>query len=210
MQVFLRAAAGHRLFPALWVAATTGVRRSELLGLRWNDIDLSAATMSINRGLVAVAYEIHESRGKTRNSRRRLDLDPTTVDVLTAWNGWQRAEQVAVGSEDNGWVFADAEDKPVHPHSISQSFERIVTRAGVPSIRFHDLRGTHATLLIKAGVPVKVVSERLGHATPAFTIDICQHVLPGMQADAARVFEQLIAPAASTDVAQLKRRRKTA
>lgn len=209
LQAFLRCAAGHRLFPALWPAAMTGVRRSELLGLRWDDIDLEAATMSINRGLVAVAYELHESRGKTRNSRRRIDLDPTTVNILDAWRGWQETERAAVGT-DNGWVFTDADSGPIHPHAISQTFEAIVARAGVPSIRFHDVRHTHATLLIKAGVPVKVVSERLGHATPAFTIDTYQHVLPGMQADAARVFEQLIAPAASTDPARLKRRRKTA
>jgi len=210
LQAFLRCAAGHRLFPAFWLAATTGVRRSELLGLRWDDIDLTAATISVNRGLVAVAYEVHESRGKTRNSRRRIDLDPTTVAVLDGWRGWQQAEQAAVSAEDSGWVFTDADGKPVHPHSISQTFERIGARAGVPLIRFHDVRGTHATLLIKAGVPVKVVSERLGHANPAFTIDTYQHVLPGMQADAARVFEQLIAPAASTDAVRLKRRRKTA
>lgn len=187
-----------------------GVRRSELLGPRWDDIDLTASAMSVNRGLVAVAYEVHESRGKTRNSRRRIDLDPTTVTVLIAWRGWQEAEQAAVGAEGRGWAFADTDGGPIHPHVISQAFERIVARAGVPPFRFHDLRGTHATLLIKAGVPVKVVSERLGHATPAFTISTYQHVLPGMQADAARVFEQLIAPAASTDAARLKRRRKSA
>ena len=165
--------------------------------------------MSVNRGLVAVAYEVHESRGKTRNSRRRIDLDPTTVAVLDGWHGWQQAERAAVGIEDDGWVFTDADGGPVHPHAISQAFERIATRAPVPPIRFHDLRGTHATLLIKAGVPVKVVS---GSVTPppAFTIDAYQHVLPGMQADTARVFEQLIASTTSTDAARLKRRRKTA
>ena len=80
----------------------------------------------------------------------------------------------------------------MHPHSISQAFERISRNAGLPAIRFHDLRHTHATLLIKEGVPVKVVSERLGHATTAFTIETYQHVLPGMQADAASLFGQLI------------------
>ena len=210
LQVFLRSAAGHRLFPAFWLAATTGVRRSELLGLRWDDIDLRDATLSVNRGLVAVGYELHESRGKTRNSRRRIDLDPTTVSVLTAWRGWQKAEHAAVGIEDRGWIFTDAEGNPVHPHAISQAFERIATRAGVPAIRLHDLRHTHATLLLKAGAHVKVVSERLGHANPAFTIETYQHVLPGMQADAARVFEQLVASSTSTDPGRFKRRKKTA
>jgi integrase len=215
LQAFLRTAAGHRLFPAFWVAASTGMRRNELLGLRWKDFDQSAATLSINRGLIAVAYELHETRGKTRNARRRVDLDSTTVAILTTWREWQRAEQQAVGIDTAGWIFTDGHGEPVHPHAISQAFERIARRADVPIIRLHDLRHTHGTLLIKAGVPVKVVSERLGHATPAFTIDTYQHVLPGMQADAARVFEQLIAPQLlpapiSRERTRLKRREKTA
>lgn len=192
LQAFLEAAAGHRLFPAFWVLAATGMRRSELLGLRWDDMDLKRARVSVNRGLVAVAYEIHESRGKTPNSRRAIDLDPTTVKVLKAWRDWQKTEQEAAGVESEGWVFTNTDGKPVHPHSISQTFERIAVKAGVPRIRLHDVRHTHGTLLIKAGVPVKVVSERLGHANPAFTIDTYQHVLPGMQAEAARIFEKLI------------------
>ncbi len=98
-----------------------------------------------------------------------------------------------VGIEPAGWVFSDVEGNPIHPHSLSQTFKRIVARASVPKIRLHDIRHTHGTLLIKAGVPVKVVSERLGHSNPAFTIDTYQHILPGMQAEAARLFEKLIA-----------------
>jgi integrase len=192
LQAFLQATAGHRLFPAFWLLASTGMRRSELLGLRWDDVDFKKARVSINRGLVAVAYEVRESRGKTPNSRRAIDLDPTTIKVLKAWRDWQRAEQEAAGVESEDWVFTNTDGKPVHPHSISQTFERIANRAGVPRIRLHDIRHTHGTLLIKAGVPVKVVSERLGHGNPAFTIDTYQHVLPGMQAEAARTYEQLI------------------
>ncbi len=92
----------------------------------------------------------------------------------------------------NDHVFTIGDGQPVHPHSISQPFERISRRAGLPVIRFHDLRHSHATLLIKQGIPVKVVSERLGHATTAFTIETYQHVLPGMQSDAACFFGQLI------------------
>lgn len=193
LQAFLREAAGHRLFAALWLLANTGLRRSELLGLKWDDVDLDAATLSINRGLVSIGYELHESRGKTSNSRRAIDLDATTVAVLAAWKRWQYAERTAVGIRSEDWVFADVDGNPIHPHSISQAFERIVARAGVPKVRLHDVRHTHGTLLIKAGVPVKVVSERLGHGNPSFTIDTYQHVLPGMQAEAARIFESLIA-----------------
>ena len=94
--VFLRAAVGHRLFPAFWLAANTGMRRSELLGLKWGDIDLDKATVSINRGLVAIGYELTESRGKTANSRRGIDLDPTTIDVLSAWKAWTTIEQASL------------------------------------------------------------------------------------------------------------------
>ncbi len=198
LQQFLGEAAGHRLFPAFWLIATTGLRRSELLGLKWDDIDLSGATVSINRGLVSVGYELHVSRGKTSNSRRLINIDPTTVDVLAAWRNWQQTEQKVVGIEPAGWVFANAAGQPIHPHSISQTFERIVARADVPKIRLHDMRHTHATLLIKAGVPVKVVSERLGHRNSAFTIDTYQHILPGMQAEAAAIFGSLLQPDAST------------
>jgi integrase len=171
--------------------------------------------LSINRGLVAVGYELHESPGKTRNSRRRIDLDPTTVRVLTAWRAWQHVEREAVGAADPDYIFTDAHAVQVHPHSISQAFERIALRSEVPLIRLHDLRHTHATLVIRAGVPVKVVSERLGHAKTAFTIETYQHVLPGMQAEAARTFEQLVVndvlPAVTpTGEARRKRRRKSA
>ncbi|MCI0677946.1 MAG: site-specific integrase [Actinobacteria bacterium] len=168
------------------------MRRSELLGLRWDDVVFEKKRVSINRGLVEVAYELHESRGKTPNSMRAVDLDPTTVKMLKAWRDWQMTGQEAAGVEPDGWVFTNSDGEPVHPHSICQTFERIAVRAGVPRIRLHDIRHTHGTLLIKAGVPVKVVSERLGHANPAFTVDTYQHVLPGMQAEAAHTFEQLI------------------
>lgn len=192
LRLFLRAAAGHRLFPAYWLAAVTGMRRNELAGLRWSDLDTTHARLSINRGLVAIGYELHHTRGKTKSSRRCVDLGPTTVAVLAGWRALQAAEFAAIGVEDAGWMFTRPDGRPVHPHSISQSFEHIVRRAGVPTIRLHDVRHTAATLLIAAGEPVKVVSERLGHASPTFTIETYQHVLPGMQADAARTIEALV------------------
>lgn len=148
----MRAAAGHRLFAAFWLSAFTGMRRNELLGLRWDDFDAEKATISINRGLVAVDYDVRETRGKTPRSRRRIDLDPTTVAVLTAWRNWQQAEQRAAGIDTAGWMFTDGRGEPIHPHAISQTFERIARRADVPVIRLHDLRHTHGTLLIAAGV----------------------------------------------------------
>jgi len=91
-------------------------------------------------------------------------------------------------------MFTTADGRPLHPHVLSQTFTRLIARAGLPRIRLHDLRHTHATLLLKAGVPLKVVSERLGHSSPAFTMAVYQHVLPGMQRDAAELFVGLIEP----------------
>ena len=141
---------------------------------------------------MAVGYELHEHRRKTPRARRQIDLDPTTLTVINAWRCWQQAEQQAAAINTAGWMFTDGRREPVHPHAVSQTFERIARRASIPVIRLHDLRHTHGTLLIAAGIPVKVVTERLGHAAPGFTIDTYQHVLPRMQAHAARVFEQLI------------------
>ena len=147
---FLRTAAGHRLFPPLWLAAMTGMRRNEVLGLKWDDIDLDRRRLGLNRGLVAIGYEVHQTRGKTRTSRRSIDLDTTTLDVLAGWRAFQRAEFCAVGIEhDHGWVFTDGE--PIHPHALSQAFERIARRAGVPVIRLHDLRVRHEAPCIRAG-----------------------------------------------------------
>jgi len=210
--------AGGLRAPLVPCALGIGVHRvaaQRAAGLRWDDFDAKTATLSINRGLVAVDYELHETRGKTANARRRIDLDPTTVGVLTAWRAWQRTEQEAAGIDAAGWMFTDGDGAPIHPHAVSQTFERIAQRARVRVIRLHDVRHTHGTLLIAAGVPVKVVSERLGHASPVFTIDTYQHVLPGMQADAARVFERLIRPdllpgESSREKTREKRRRKTA
>lgn len=197
LQAFLRAAAGHRLFPALWLSANTGIRRNELLGLRWTDLDTGHARLSINRGLVAVGYELHETRGKTSNARRCINLDQTTLGVLAGWRALQAAEYAAIGVDDPGWMFTTATGQPVHPHSISQTFDRIVRRAPVPVIRLHDLRHTHGSLLIASGINPKVVSERLGHAQFVFTVETYQHTFPGMQADAARTFEALLTPPAT-------------
>ena len=208
LQAFLATAAGHRLFPALWVLAATGMRRSELLGLKWPDIDLTKGAIKLNRGLVSVGYELYESRCKTANARRRIELDPTTVDVLTAWHQWQRAERSAVGAAAPTQVFTDCGGEPVHPDKLTQTFDRLLRRVDLPVIRLHDLRHTHATLLIDAGVPVKVVSEQLGHATAAFTIETYQHVLPAMQASAVDVISTLLA--APVEATRLKTRKKTA
>ena len=169
------------------------MRRGEVLGIRWNDVDLDARRLSVRRSVTCTGYQVHINPTKTRTSRRTVDLDPRTVNVLAEWRAAQDRE---LGERDPiGTVFTRPTGQPPHPHVLSQTFNRLQRTAGVPRIRLHDLRHTHATLLLKAGVPLKVVSERLGHSTPAFTMAVYQHVLPGMQRDAADLFAQMITDA---------------
>ncbi len=189
---FLSAAGGHRLYPALHLTATTGMRRGEIAGLRWGDWNAGLHQLSISRTRQALAGQSTEFDTKTRTSRRCLELDTNTEHVLECWRDRQRNDGHHIGTRDS--MFTNTGGKPLHPESISQLFGRIVARSGLPHIRFHDLRHTHASLLVAAGTPVKVVSERLGHAHPSFTIHTYQHLLPGMSAEAAHRFAALIKP----------------
>lgn len=192
LRVFLGAIRSHRLWPAFHLASHTGMRRGEVLGLRWGDIDFDSARLSVRQALVSVAYDVHVSDVKTSAGRRTIDLDEGTIAVLEAWRASRTSEAGGVPPGDTELVFTKPDGTWVHPDIFSQIFDRKVERLDVPRISFHDLRHTHATLLLRAGVPVKVVSERLGHANVAFTMSVYQHVLPGMQAAAAATFAGLL------------------
>jgi integrase len=186
--------ADERLY-ALWVlAATTGMRRGELLGLRWADLDLDAARVAIRRTVISVGYEVCESEPKTKKGRRTIDIDPTTVAALRAHRARQAEERLAWGPayEDSGRLFARENGSVLHPERVSQLFKKHVRNAGLPAIRFHDVRHTHATLGLAAGVPPKVMSERLGHSTVAFTLDLYTHAVPALQQQAANQVAALI------------------
>ena len=160
----------------------------------FTDVDLVGGRISVDRSLISVGYELHETPGKTRTARRSIDIDSSSVAVLDRWLQLRRDENPAFRRESDDYVFAHRDGSPIHPQVLSDAFEKLVKRSGLPRIRFHDLRHTHATLLLKARVPIKVVSERLGHSTPGFTMATYQQVLPGMQADAARTFSALLEP----------------
>ena len=123
-----------------------------------------------------------------------VDLDPATTAVLRAHRKRQREERLMIGPNwlDTGLVFTMVDGRGWHPDVISRAFARLVERSDLPRIRLHDLRHTHATHLLAANVNVRVVSERLGHASTAFTLDVYGHVLPGQQADAAAAVAALV------------------
>ena len=183
----LRAAHGTRSYPAIVLAATTGMRRGEILGLRWRDLDLDGARL-------AVAVALEETKGglklkapKTGSSRRTITLPEMTVEVLREHRLAMMQERLALGlgRDDDGPVFATLEGGHIRPRNLTKEFARIVKRAKVRRITFHGLRHSHVTSLLRAGVTPKVVSERAGHASVAITLSLYSHALPDMQAEAA-------------------------
>jgi len=193
LKEFLEIVRGHRLEAAWYLSAMTGMRRGEVLGLRWQDIDFEAARASVRQALVSVAYEVLPSTPKNGQARV-VDLDAGTVEKLREHRQRQETEKAEWGRDyqGSGLVFCKEDGTALHPHTFSQAFERIVAKSDLPRIRLHDLRHTHATIALIAGVPVKVISERLGHETPAFTLKQYAHVIPGMQAEAAESVASLV------------------
>jgi integrase len=147
---FLDHVADDRLFPLWRLAAYTGARRSELLGLHWSDVDLDAGTIAIRRARVRIAYEmVDQDRTKAKQSERVVGLDPETVQVLRRWAKAQKAERLAPPWTDSGYVFTAEDGRLVYADHVANRYGRLVAGAGVPAIRFHDLRHTHATLALK-------------------------------------------------------------
>ena len=135
-----------------------------------------------------VGWSLSIADVKTRTGRRTIDVSESALNALRS----HREQDEHDGSDSTGLVFARPDGELLHPEYVSRTFDRLVAKHGLTRIRFHDLRHTHATLLLKSGIPVKVVSERLGHASPGFTLNVYQHVLPSMQAEAAQVFDRLL------------------
>lgn len=193
LRIFLTDLQGHDMYALFYLSASTGMRRGELLGLRWSNIDLDTMLLRVNQQIVSVDYKLIEGDLKTPTSRRTIDLDERTAVVMRKHRRQQIEDQLANGVRANdGYVFARDDGSPTHPDFMSQTFERLTAQSPLPRIRLHDLRHTHATIMLKEGVPVKVVSERLGHASAAFTMTVYQHILPGMQAEAAATFANAV------------------
>ncbi len=189
LRTFLETIASHELYPLYFLSATTGMRRGEIAGLRWSNVDLGAARLTVNQQIVSVEYELVEDDLKTASSRRTIDLDEQTLGMLRRHRRGQLEERMATGRRgDDGFVFAKPDGSPIHPDLVSQTFQRFMAQSDLPKIRLHDLRHTHATILLQQNVHPKVVSERLGHSSIAFTMTVYQHVMPGMQAEAAATF----------------------
>lgn len=183
---FLDHVAGDRL-AALWrVAAMTGMRRGELLGLCWRCVDLDGGRLTVEQQLVVVRGGVGFGPPKTERSRRTVALDEGTVAALHAHRDAQQLERafLAAAYVDKDLVFAREDGEPLYPQRISEAFERHARQAGLPHIRLHGLRHTHATLALTSGVPVHVVAARLGDR-PETLLAVYSHLLPTSDAEAA-------------------------
>ena len=182
---FLELCDGHRLDAAFHLLAMTGARRGEIAGLRWADVDLDGARITIRQSLNTVDAEVYVSSPKSGRGRT-VDLDQSTVEKLREHRNRQLLEKAETwGWEDTGYVFVKKDGSLLDPNTLTRAFRWIVGHSDLPRIRLHDLRHTHASIAVKAGVPIGVVSERLGHASPEFTLHRYAHVMPGMQREAA-------------------------
>jgi len=191
---FLRYVENYRAGALIHLAVMTGMRRGELVALQWDAVDLRRSTVKVRAAATYLDGVETIDVPKTKRSRRTIDLDQRTVSVLKRHRATQREElfELGVKSSTDDRVFANEIGEPMRPHSVGQAFNRLVESSGIPRIRLHDLRHTHASHLLAAGVNAKVVSERLGHASVSFTLDTYGHVMPGQQSEAAEAAAALL------------------
>lgn len=196
-ETVLEAAKDTPYFPLFHLGLYTGIRRSEMLAVRWRDTDLLMADISISRSMHRLLDHQIVFRGtKTAKSSRKVALDPVTCGVLRQHRSNEIAlcKTLQIKFTEDRLVFCHWDGSPLLPSTVSQAWRRLTRGLGFNNIRFHDLRHSHATLMLKAGVHPKVVQERLGHSSIAITLDTYSHVMPGMQHHAAETFAKMLDP----------------
>ena len=183
LQSFLGEAKDSGVFELYYLELATGLRRGELLGLKWEDIDLERGDLRVKRQIARINGEVVEAPLKTKNAYRTLPLAEDTVSVLLE-------QKKKVGSSP--WVFPSPIGGPLSPDSVLHMLHRVLKRAGLPGLRFHDLRHTFATLALQNGVDVKTVSGMLGHFSAGFTLDTYAHVTTASQRQAAKTMGSIL------------------
>ena len=181
---FFREARESGVFELYYLELATGLRRGELLGLKWEDVDLERGDLRVRRQVSRINGEVVEAPLKTKNAYRTLPLAEDTVSVL-------REQRKKVGNSP--WVFPSPDGGPISPDSVLHMLHRVLKRAGLPKVRFHDLRHTFATLALQNGVDVKTVSGMLGHFSAGFTLDTYAHITSAAQRQAAQTMGSVLA-----------------
>ncbi len=195
VRTLLMAAKGTSMETLLQIEITTGLRFGELLGLKWGDLDWETKRFQIQRQVYRVKFQgLVFSEPKTKAGRRSVVLCKSTIQLLR--NHWELQQEsiIELGDlwQNNDLIFPSATGTPTDQSNVSKRFKALLISAGLPDIRFHDLRHTAATLMLLQGINPKIVQERLGHADIAMTLNTYSHVLPSMQEDAAEKIDEII------------------
>lgn len=190
----LDAARGDRLEAVYTVALSLGLRLGEILGLRWQDVDLDGGTLTVNQAIYRMRGGLVTSEPKTERSRRCLFLPDGVRAALKAHRLRQLQERLIAGSrwQDTSLVFTSTIGTPLDPRNLFRAFKALLRRAGLPGCRFHDLRHSAASLLLAQGVPMRAVMELLGHSSMSTTADIYSHVMPAMMRDVADKMDAIL------------------
>lgn len=197
---FLVHVSGDALGPLLHLTAMTGLRRGEVCGLRWADVDLDGSRVTVRRQLGVIDGKLAFSeRPKSDHGRRSIDLDADTAAVLRRHRVVQAERRLAIGAgwRDHDLAFCGTAGEPLNPEAVAKRFDRLAKAAGLPRVRFHDLRHSHCAHLIAAGRNAKEISRRLGHASVTFTYDRYGHLMPDADAQAAAAVAALVYGAGS-------------
>jgi integrase len=194
ISAFLAYAKRHRLFALYRLIALRGLRRGEAVGLRWSEVNFAASTIGVNWQITQLGWTPVQGKPKTDASDRIVALDAETITVLKAHRKRQKAERLAAGQAwvDSGFVFTDELGRPLHPQHVTDQFYWLAYQAGLPPVRLHDLRHGAASLMLAAGVELKVVQETLGHVSSTFTRDTYTSVYPHVAQAAAESTAALI------------------
>ncbi|XVU30696.1 tyrosine-type recombinase/integrase [Actinoplanes sp. CA-054009] len=201
LAMFLGSVTDDALYALWWLAGLRGLRRGELCGLRWADIDLDRAVLTIERNRTTAGYQIVEGQPKTPAGRRAVALDKRTVQVLRVHHRQQldqRRDALADGRcwTDSGYVFVRTDGLPINPNYATTRFRKLLDRAGLPPVRLHDLRHGAASLAHEAGADLKTLQDLLGHSSIVVTADTYTSVLPQIQRRCADATAQLVLAAA--------------
>lgn len=192
----LEAAKGTRFDIPIRLAVGLGLRRGELLALQWSDIDFQNNILSVNKNLVYVDKKYTVGESKAQSGIRKLAAPPSLMEALRHHKVRQMENKLAFGKDyqDNRLICCRPDGRPIHTASFSQEFNRFLKSHGLKHIRLHDLRHTNATLMLQMGVPAKVASERLGHASISITLDTYTHVVQELNQEAAEKLEDIFVP----------------
>jgi len=196
VEVLFDMATDSYYYPVIYTAVSTGLRQAELLGLRWRDIDLLMLSISVSQVLYKRRGVCQFKEPKTAHSRRRVAMTPKLALFLRDYRAEREwlCQQLGRQLTLDDLVFTSIDNKPLNPSVVTHNFHKIAIRAGLTGVRFHDLRHTFASLMLLRGAKPKVISEALGHASVAFTMDTYSHIIEGMQEDAMALLDEVLPP----------------